>query len=151
MKEIQQTKKGLYNACLNFVDSRLNTVMNVIKSVNKDLLSETKSSAGDKHETGRAMLQLEIEKASQQLTSIIDMKNVLEKISTEIGSEVICLGSVVITNKANYYLAISAGKFTIENIDYFAVSTNSPIGKELLGKKKGDTINFNAATVLNIY
>lgn len=151
MKDFQQIKIQLHKVCLNFVKNRLETITNSIESNQKDLFSETKSSAGDKHETGRAMLQLEMEKASQQLSSIIDMRIVLEKISTEIGSEVICLGSVVITNKTNYYLAISAGKFTIENIDYFAVSTNSPIGKQLLGKKKGDTIDFNAATVLNIY
>ncbi len=114
------------------------------------MFSETKSSVGDKHETGRAMLQLEMEKASQQLSSINLMKSVLNKISTDIVADVIYLGSLIVTDKATYYLAISAGKITIDSYDYFAVSTNSPIGQQLLGKRVGDRIPFNNETILSI-
>lgn len=151
MHEFQQIKKELYIACLHFVNSNMETVKDVISSNKKALLSETKSSAGDKHETGRAMLQLEMEKAGQQLAAINQMKAILDKISNEKASEIVCLGSLILTDKANYYLAISAGRFTIDSLDYFAVSTNSPIGKQLLGKKIGDIIDFNAAQILKIY
>jgi transcription elongation GreA/GreB family factor len=150
MKNNLKLKKELFEACLNFVDNKLETIMSFIKSAANDLTSETKSSAGDKHETGRAMLQLEIEKASQQLNVVTKMKEVLEKISTSKTSAIISLGSLIFTDKANYYLAISAGKITIENIDYFAVSTNSPIGQQLLGKKVGEIISFNNAEILEI-
>lgn len=56
-------KEELYELCVDFVDSRLSTIQQTIESNQKALTSETKSSAGDKHETGRAMLQLEMEKA----------------------------------------------------------------------------------------
>jgi transcription elongation GreA/GreB family factor len=151
MKDFQQIKTELYNACLRFVNNSKETVKNSIDSYKNDLFSETKSSAGDKHETGRAMLQLEMEKASQQLESIHQMSNVLEKIDSTKNSNVVCLGSLVVTKNANYYVAISAGKFTINGIDYFAVSTNSPIGQQLLGKKKGDIINFNDTLILKTY
>lgn len=151
MKDFQHIKRELYDACLHFVNSRMETVKNVIASNKKALFSETKSSAGDKHETGRAMLQLEMEKAGQQLAGINQMEAVLAKVSVENKSTIVCLGSLVITNKANYYLAISAGKLTIESKDYFAVSTNSPIGKQLLGKKVGDIIPFNEANILEIH
>ena len=151
MKEFQQIKANLYKACIHFVNSRLQTVTSSIESNKKDLFSETKSSAGDKHETGRAMIQLEMEKAGQQLTEMNEMKTVLGRIAVENSSEKGCLGSLIITNKANYYLAISAGKLTIDLVDYFAVSTNSPIGKQLLGKKVGDGIPFNNAQILEIY
>jgi len=144
-------KKKLYEACLLFVDEKYNTVTSIIESNKKALFSETKSSAGDKHETGRAMLQLEMEKASQQLAVIIEMKEVLAKIEIQKISEIICLGCLIKTSKANYYLAISVGKITIENTDYYAVSTNSPIGKQLLGKSIGDSIPFNEAEILEIY
>ena len=58
----------------------MDTVEQIISSNQKALQSETKSSAGDKHETGRAMLQLEIEKASQQFKAIRDMRTVLANI-----------------------------------------------------------------------
>lgn len=151
MKKILNIKKELFKACMLFVSDRLETITHVLETNKKALYSETKSSAGDKHETGRAMLQLEMEKASQQLTSITQMKEVLSRIDIEKNSKIGCLGSVIITNKANYFLSISCGKITVDTINYFAISTNSPIGKQLLGIKVGDTISFNEAEILEIY
>lgn len=151
MKNTLKTKKKLYNVCLLFVDEKLATITTIIDSNKKALFSETKSSAGDKHETGRAMLQLEMEKAGQQLASITQMKEVLIRIEIEKISKTICLGSLIITDKANYFLSISCGKITIDTIDYFAVSTKSPIGNQLLGKQIGAIIPFNKVKILEIY
>jgi transcription elongation GreA/GreB family factor len=136
-------KKELLENCFSFVEEREKTVNEIIASNQKALQSETKSSAGDKHETGRAMLQLEMEKAGQQLSSIQVMKLVLQKIDIKNSSENIRLGSLVITNKGNYFLAVSVGKVMVKNKSYFVVSTSSPIGKLLLGKQKGDAFVFN--------
>ncbi len=133
MKDIKQK---LYQSCQLFIADRLKTITDVMEANQSALLSETKSSAGDKHETGRAMLQLEMEKAGQQLASVKAMQEVLKRININNKSNVICLGSLVVTDKAAYFLAISAGKITIDGVDYFAISSNSPIGKQLLGKKK---------------
>lgn len=151
MKNTLKIKKKLYNVCLLFVDEKLATITTIIDSNKKALFSETKSSAGDKHETGRAMLQLEMEKAGQQLASITQMKEVLIRIEIEKISKTICLGSLIITDKANYFLSISCGKITIDTIDYFAVSTKSPIGNQLLGKQIGAIIPFNKVKILEIY
>jgi len=140
-------KKELYNVCVQFVNKREETVNQIITSNQNALMSETKSSAGDKHETGRAMLQLEMEKASQQLEGIHQMKVILGKISIENNSKIIRLGSLVVTNLANYFLAISAGQITIANSSYYAISPSSPMGKILLGKKAGDEFVFNGKTV----
>ena len=134
-------KKQLFDACTEYVQLRAKTVNDIIASNQKALSSETKSSAGDKHETGRAMLQLEMEKAGQQLASINQMKMVLAKINLE-ASDIAKLGSLIITDKANYFLAISAGEIRIENTTYYAISPSSPIGQLLLGRQLGDTINF---------
>ncbi|WP_375240792.1 3-oxoacyl-ACP synthase [Polaribacter sp.] len=136
-------KEALYNNCKEFVEKRLQNVEEVISSNQKALQTETKSSAGDKHETGRAMLQLEMEKAGQQLAGITQMKEILAKIDISKTSKNAHLGSIVYTDKANYFLSISAGHLTIENANYFAVSVSSPIGKLLLGKQKDETISFN--------
>lgn len=133
----------LFKQCQEFVNNRLQTVEEIISSNQKALQSETKSSAGDKHETGRAMLQLEMEKASQQLEGIQQMKTILSKINFSNSSETAHLGSIVKTSSGNYFLSISAGKLIIENTTYYAVSVSSPIGKILLGKKENDLYNFN--------
>ena len=121
----------------------MDTVEQIISSNQKALQSETKSSAGDKHETGRAMLQLEIEKASQQFKAIRDMRTVLAKIDLAKESKTAHLGSVIETSSACFFLAISVGKTTAHGKDYFAVSVFSPIGKLLLGKQKGEEFIFN--------
>lgn len=140
-------KQQLFNLCKGFVNKRLQTVEEIISSNQKALQSETKSSVGDKHETGRAMLQLEMEKASQQLEGISIMNQILSKIDISKSSKTAHLGSVIITDKANYFLSISAGQLSFENNNYFAISVSSPIGKLLLGKKENDVFSFQGNTV----
>ncbi len=146
-EELKELKETLYNQCVEFVNKRLQTVENTIESNKRALLSETKSSAGDKHETGRAMLQLEMEKAGQQLEGIRLMKETLAKIDIQKESEVSCLGSVIKTNLGVYFLSISAGQIKLSNNVYFAVSVSSPIGKLLLGKTMGESFSFNGKNI----
>jgi len=136
-------KTALYKQCETYVDKRLQTVQEIITSNQKALQSETKSSAGDKHETGRAMLQLEMEKAGQQLQSITQMKETLAKVDVSKTSKTAHLGSVIITNAMNYFLSISAGKLTACGENYYAISASSPIGKMLLGKQENEGFSFN--------
>jgi hypothetical protein len=143
-------KEGLFEQCEVFVNKRLYNIENVISSNQKALQSETKSSAGDKHETGRAMLQLEMEKAGQQLAGIIQLKEILAKIDISKTSKNACLGSLILTEKVCYFLSISAGQLVVEGKVYFAISVSSPIGKLLLGKQEKEVISFNGnAIVIN--
>lgn len=150
---MKKIKEELYQNCKNILANKLITVNQIMISNQNALLSETKSSAGDKHETGRAMLQLEMEKASQQYEVIHKMQSILRNISPVIKTELIGLGSLVYTNFQNYYLSISVGEVKIEDQVFYCVSTLSPIGKLLLGKQKGDTLNFNGKNmqILNVY
>jgi hypothetical protein len=138
-----EIKEALFRQCEAYANKRLQTVEAVISSNQLALQSETKSSAGDKHETGRAMLQLEMEKAGQQLSGIMQMKEILVKVDILKTSKNVCLGSVIFTEKVNYFLSISAGQLEVANKMYFAVSVSSPIGKLLLGKQENDVISFN--------
>ena len=140
-------KENLYNQCQDFVNNRLQTIQDIITSNQKALQSETKSSAGDKHETGRAMLQLEMEKAGQQLAGVTQMKETLAKIDVSKSSKTASLGSIIKTEKVNYFLSISAGQLTVADTNYFAISPSSPIGKLLLGKQEKETITFNGTTI----
>ena len=70
MKNKTKLKQDLCHQCQAFIDNRLRTIQKTINEIQESLTSETKSSAGDKHETGRAMLQLEREKAGNQLAEI---------------------------------------------------------------------------------
>ena len=141
-KELQ-IKKRLLESCKKLVNEKYKTVIEIMASNKNALESETKSSAGDKHETGRAMLQLEMEKASQQFSSISFMQEVLQKIDIQKKNEIGKLGSLIVTSQGSYFLAISIGLIVLDTKDYFVISPSSPIGKLLLGKNKGDTFHFN--------
>lgn len=142
MKKMIELKQDLYNQCQEFIDNRLKAVQQTIGEIQESLTSETKSSAGDKHETGRAMLQLEREKAGQQLSEIQKINQLLSKIDITYTSEIIGLGTVVLTTTSNYFIAISAGELKANRESYYAISANTPIAKLLLGKTTGDQIQF---------
>ena len=140
-------KQGLLKLCKEFVNKRLQTVEAIISSNQKALQSETKSSAGDKHETGRAMLQLEMEKAGQQLQGVLQMKETLSKIDLTKKSKITHLGSLVKTNQGTYFLSVSAGQLIVDREHYLAISVSSPIGKLLLGKQEKEIVVFNGKTI----
>ena len=142
MSSKSDIKQHLYNACFQFIENRLLTIQKSINEIKESLTSETKSSAGDKHETERAMLQLEREKAGNQLAEIMKVKESFSKIYVSKPLKSIGLGSLVFTTQANYFIAISAGEIVIENEKYFAISPNTAIGKLLIGKQVGDVVTF---------
>lgn len=145
-------KQQLYNHCQQFLDTRLQAIQKTIYEIQESLTSETKSSAGDKHETGRAMLQLEREKVGQQLAQIQKTSQLLSKIDVSKSSKNIVLGSVVFTSKSNYFIAISAGEVSFENQTFYAISANTPIAQLLMGKTVDDQITFRdqTFTIINI-
>ena len=135
-------KEQLYKQCCDFVESRLTNINNVISEIQVSLQSETKSSAGDKHETGRAMLQLEREKAGNQLAEIQNIKEILSKVDTNKVLQIVGSGSVVYTTQSNYFISISAGQINANQSSFYAISPSTPIGQILLTKKAGDVIVF---------
>lgn len=142
MEENLKTKASLHKSCTAFIESRLQTIEKTIKDIQLALTSETKSSAGDKHETGRAMLQLEREKAGNQLIEIQKVKQVLSKIDINKTSKTVGLGTIVFTSKLNYFVSISAGEIVCDNKRFYAISSSTPIAKLLLSKQEGDRIAF---------
>ncbi len=113
----------------------------------KALEQESKSSAGDKHETGRAMLHLEMEKASQQLEAAKQMQETLNRMQLSSVSQKVKLGSLIITDQGIYFLSISVGQLTVDGKYYYAVSPSSPIGALLIGKEKGTTVTLGTKAI----
>jgi len=104
---------------------------------------EGKSSAGDKYETGRAMMQIERDRAAHQLQEAIQLKTVLDQIKSEMAPERISFGSLVITDSKRIFISIGIGKLMVSEIEYFIVAPTSPLGKALLGLKVNDRLTFN--------
>lgn len=139
MQKLKQ-KIELYRACEEYIEAKSMNIEGLMRSCQEALESESKSSAGDKHETGRAMLHLEMEKASQQYAVIQQMKVLLKKIDLTKPHVQIRLGSLVKTDLGLYFISISAGSIISGGHEYYAVSPSSPVGALLLGQQKGSQV-----------
>jgi len=144
----KQVKIKLYQQCADFVDNRINNSLTAIKNAQESANTEVKSSAGDKHETGRAMAQLETEKNAIQLAESNKLKHVIGLIIPAKQFKRVELGALVMTNNGNYYISVSIGKMTLDSVIYFGVSAVSPIGQALLNHKVDDEILFNGRKFL---
>lgn len=136
-------KQELFQQCIRFVDQRIENARIALTSAQDAAHSEEKSSAGDKYETGRAMAQLEQEKATQQVEEAIRLKSALLKINPEFSSPKAGLGSVILTDRTHFFIAISAGKMEVKGQSFFVVAPHTPIGKTLIGLETGSTFEFN--------
>lgn len=141
--QMKTIKTALYDLCLDYVNQRIETASNAIKSARESANDDTKSSAGDKYETGRAMMQQEIDNNQLQLNEAKKLKIVLDQINPEKEFNTVQIGSLVITNKGNFYISVSAGQLKVDGGIYFAISSISPIGTKLMRLQVGSELNFN--------
>ncbi len=109
--------------------------------------SETKSSAGDKHETSRSMAQLEQEKLGRSMLENERLIQLAESIDPSKESQTIAVGSYIETNMGNYYLSVAFGALRVENNDIYCLSPVAPLAQLLLGKKQGDSVNWNGKKI----
>ena len=136
-------KKELHTLCINYVQNRIDTAMQAINAAQQAANEETKSSAGDKYETGRAMAQQETDRNQAQLNEANKLMVALNHINVSASSKTALPGSLVITDNGKFYIAISAGTLIINGEAYFAISPASPIGLSLSGKTVGDEFSLN--------
>ncbi len=137
------TKQQLYKICLESIQRKLQTIEERLADIEQSLHAETKSSVGDKYETGRAMLHLEKDKIMSQLAAVLQSKKVLDEMKADKVCSSIETGALVTTeDNTKYYFAISQGKAKLEEENYFILSIVSPIGQAMRGKKLGDTFEF---------
>ena len=141
-------KKTLFQYCQKYVSERIAMVSGAMLAAQEAANEETKGSAGDKHETGRAMMHLEKEKNARQLVEHLKLKKVLAQINPEETHQTARLGSLIFTNTGIYYLAIPIGKVEISGGFYFIISPVSPIGKVLLNAIKGSEIRFKGRNII---
>ena len=142
-----QIKHHLLAHCQQYVNQRLKTVTLAMNEVRQALGEETKSTAGDKHETGRAMMQLEQEKLSVQMAEVQQLQLVLNRIQLEDLPPGLGEGNLVLTGQGNYFIGISAGKLELEGRLYYLVSLASPIGAALANRKAGEAFSFRGENV----
>ena len=104
--------------------------------------NDTKSSMGDKYETGREMLQQEINNLQSQLKVVVDQKNELEKLTNEPRTKVE-KGALVQTTNGWFYISVSYGEILLDGKKIFAISPESPLAKAMWNKSKNEIFILN--------
>ncbi|MEK6783745.1 MAG: 3-oxoacyl-ACP synthase [Bacteroidota bacterium] len=136
-------KNLLLAKCFEYVEQRIETSKQAMRYAQDSANVEEKSSAGDKYETGRAMAQIERDKAAHQLEEALLLKSMLSQIKPIVTNSKVVQGSLVITETTRFFLAISMGKITLEGKDFLVIAPTSPIGQLLLKLAAGDQFSFN--------
>lgn len=146
-------KEKLYAHCISVAKSKADIIQQSLKEVSEAGNNETKSTAGDKHETARVMMQLEQEKLGKQLFEAEEQYVSLQKIDCNKTSDFIGIGTLVETNRGLFFIASAIGKVIIDDKIVYVISHQSPLGKLLLGKKQKDTVVFNSVSyeILALY
>lgn len=142
MENNLKLKQRLYYECVNYVESKLEQISKAVDELQESANRETRSSMGDKYETGRASIHLEMEKYSQQLNEFAGLRKILFQINADKIYDSVNPGCVVYTNIANYFIAINAGEFEIDGNRFSTISLASPLGKELHKRKAGEKFTF---------
>ena len=138
-------KAKILNKCKADLTEKLDILVEEMNHLAKDIEEDAKSSAGDKYETNREMVNLEREKIYLQIEENRKQLALLSTLTLDKPKN-IGVGSLVKTNKEWIYLAISLGKLSIEKEKVLVVSPVTPLGKEFIDKLKGDSVRFNNKT-----
>ncbi len=137
-------RKLLFDHCENNINFKLKSYLKIDQELLKSLNEETKSSAGNKHETTRAMIQIEREKNSHRIKEIEVLKKNLVLVKSIKPSETdVKIGSIIFTSNNNYFICIPSEIYSSDTNKIYCVSPKSPIAKAYFGKKIGDIVNFN--------
>lgn len=139
-------KAAVLDACRSKLLEQLKSIDGSLQNIRNSKSSETKSSAGDKFETGRAMLQLEENNLKQQLAAALCTKQLLDQAGTLPKGDRIALGSLVALDRGLYFVSAGFGKVLVNGRAVYCTSPDSPIGQRLIGKEAGAKFLFNETT-----
>ncbi len=140
-------RSELIEACRSFLQQKSEIVEKAMKGLKDDLENESKSSAGDKYETGREMINIEWNKLSLKLNEYEKLSKILNRIEDHKASGKAVLGSLVRTESANYFISIAAGEIQTKNEKFYAIGVQAPVAQKLLGKGVGDDFEMNGRTI----
>lgn len=135
-------KEKIVKELKRLIDSKIESLSQAIEAAKEARNNETKSSVGDKYETGRAMVQMELEKHQAQRAQALQLKTTLTRIDIQKSHAQVRPGSFVSTNQGNYFLAIPFGKIEADGETVICLSMASPLGKMLAGKSEGARFSF---------
>jgi hypothetical protein len=120
------------------IDKQIANAKNAMDAAQESAMSDGKSSAGDKFETGRAMGHRDRDMYANQLAVALSEKSILYKINGKEQHLAIGMGSLVHTTAGIFFISISLGKISVDGEMIYAISSQANVALELMRKEVGD-------------
>ena len=141
-RKMMVTKDNIHRACLDLMEAKIKALQKALDDLSAGADSESKSTAGDKHETGRAMVQIEQARLGKQLSELVLQQNALRSINPDLTVDRVMNGSLVRVAQGMFYLSVALGKIEVAGESVMTLSTASPLGTCWLGARCGETVTF---------
>ena len=141
-------KKNLHQHCITIIQQRIDATIQSMQNAQAAANSEEKSSAGDKHETSRAMSHLEKDMHARQLAANQQELAALLAVDCTKLYTVVATGSIVVCNGLSFFIAAGLGKITFQEVVIYLLSPHAPVAKLLLHKVAGNSITFSNKEIL---
>lgn len=133
-------KKAVVEAVSQALREKLLSFESMLGELNAAIAEDTKSSAGDKFETSRAMAQQEIDKVQQQQAETKRQLALLTSLPME-ETATVRAGSLVQTDKGIFFVGVPAGQLEIGGKTVVCISSASPLAQNMIGKSKNEAVS----------
>ena len=140
-------KENIVASAKAILKNKLEEIEKAILNVQNAANEESKSSMGDKYETGRAMAQNDRAMLENQKNELLKDIATFENTNFEQQSDFIKNGSLVHTSIGYLLVSISLGKVIEENTAVMLISSASPLGTLILGKKTNESVVMNGRQI----
>lgn len=139
-------KEKLLAACIKLAAQKVSRYKDELELL-KEALEKTDTKDDENGDGQRENLQQQLTQNNLRLAEARKSLEVFENIKGNVFTENIQKGSLVKTDKGFFFVSTSLGKVVTESGETcMAISEHSPLGALLLGKMKGQTVNFNGQT-----
>ena len=126
------TKSGVITELNKQLQIKLSNLTTNLQQAIDSRNSDTKSSAGDKFETSREMVKIEIHKIETEISKT-------QQFIFDLSSKVI---QFIITDKGAFLISIPFGKLIVNNTAVYCISNTAPITSALINTKVLDNFYF---------
>jgi len=149
------TKTELITDIIRHLELAVAEAQESLNTLNQSMSDETKSSAGDKYETQREMLQAELNLAENQkllrISNLTTFKHLIYSAENSTDSPKCTPGKFLHLHFQNQpllvFFGLGFGDIKTNAFSIKGVGTDSPLGQILMNQCKGDQITFNQKSI----
>lgn len=151
---MNEFKSAVYQTAINLLKQKEALLAEERKNIIESILEEEKNSAGDKYETSRETMTQDLNSLEKQIKQgSLDLEELYRLQTIKDTPPTVQEGALVQLGSDWFLLAVSVGQVKVREKSVFLLSKNSPLGELLVGKKKGETIQFRGKpqSIIEIY